>query len=108
PAGVSAILRVSSPTVSIPSGESSYDVEQAGGPALVAACPAGQVVAGTGFNDSVGYVGFVLSFGEFVGGFMYNDAPFSIDVTVQAMCVPGSAAGTTTATQAKQSFERAA
>jgi hypothetical protein len=108
PAGVNAILRVSSPTVSIPSGSSSYDVEQVGGPALIAACPAGQVVSGTGLNNSIGYVGFVLSFGDFVGGFIYNDSSITIDVTVQAMCVPGSAAGTTTATQAKQSFERAA
>lgn len=112
PAGLNAIHTVVSPRVTIPPGESSYDVQQAGGPALVATCPPGQVVVGTGFDDSVGYVAFVESFGTLVGGFMYNDSssPISIDVTVQAMCVPGSASSTAATAGIKEdsSFERAA
>ncbi len=110
PAGVNAVTRVSSPTVSIPSGDSSYDVELGGGPALVATCPAGQVVIGTGFNTSIGFVAFVESFGSFVGGFMFNDSSISIDVTVQALCVAGSASGTnaTSARGESSAFERAA
>jgi len=108
PAGVNTVRSVSSPTVSIAPGESSYDVELAGGPALVATCPAGQVAVGTGVFNSVGSIGFVLSFGSFVGGFIYNDTSITIDVEVQAMCVPGSASGTTSVSAAKRSFERAA
>lgn len=112
PAGLNAIHTVVSPRVTIPPGESSYDVQQAGGPSLEADCPPGQIVVGTGFNDSVGYVAFVESFGTLVGGFMYNDSssPISIDVTVQAMCAPGSASGTaaTSSGLRDSSFERAA
>lgn len=112
PAALNAIHTVVSPRVTIPPGESSYDVQQAGGPSLEADCPPGQVVVGTGFNDSVGYVAFVESFGTLVGGFMYNDSssPISIDVTVQAMCAPGSASGTaaTSLGHTDSSFERAA
>jgi hypothetical protein len=104
PAGINAILRVSSPTVTIAPGDSSYDVELAGGPQLVASCPAGQVAVGTGFNNSIGYVGFVLSFGSFVGGFIYNDSSVPIDVFVQAMCVPGSADGVTSVSAADRAF----
>lgn len=108
--GVNAITDVMSPRVTIPSGQSSYDVEQAGGPSLEADCPAGQAVVGTGFDDSVGSVGFVLSFGNLVGGFMYNDSSISIDVTVEAMCAPGSASGISAASQGEgdSSFQRAA
>lgn len=110
PAGVNTITRVSSPDVTLAPGQTSYEVEQAGGPALVAACPAGQVVVGTGFNNSIGDVDFVLSFGSLVGGFMYNDSSIDIDVFVQAMCVPGGATGTTATTpaEADRAFERAA
>lgn len=68
------------------------------------------VTLAPGWSNSIGYVGFVLSFGSFVGGFMYNDSSIDIDVFVQAMCVPGGASGTTAVTgaEADRAFAQAA
>jgi len=110
PAGANSVQVVTSPTVTLASGDDSYSVAQAGGPSLEADCPAGQVAVGTGFNASVGTVGFVESFGTLVGGFVYNDSPITIEVTVQAMCIPGTASGTvaTSHRQEQDAFARAA
>ena len=59
-------------------------------------CPAGYTVLGTGFNTGgVGTVGFVQSFGFFVGGFFVNNAVIATFVHLQAICgvVPGGELG---------------
>ncbi len=90
--GVSGIQVVKSPDVSIASGDSSYGVQQNGGPALDAQCPAGTTVVGTGFDDGIGSVGFVLAFGSLVGGFVYNDTTITITASVQAFCASSGGA----------------
>jgi hypothetical protein len=108
PAGLAGVQAVSSPAVTLAPGQTSYEVELAGGPALDAQCPSGKVVIGSGFNASVADVGFVLAFGSLVGGFMANESSITVPVTVQAICASTSGASAAAAGQARGSFERAA
>lgn len=84
------VAAVDGPEVTLQPGQSSYQLEQAGGPKMVAACPAGQVVSGVGFNNSVASVGFAESFGTFAAAYFYNDTSIPVPVSVQALCVRGS------------------
>lgn len=95
PAGtVPGIITVDSPKETLPSGTNTFTVDPNG---FEATCPAGYSVLGTGFNDGgIGNVGFVLSFGTFVGGFISNNSGITdTDVYIQAMCgqVAGGSAG---------------
>lgn len=55
-------------------------------------CPAGTTVVGTGFNVSIGNVGFVQQYGTFVGMAMVNDTSIGLTVNAQAICAGGPAA----------------
>jgi hypothetical protein len=88
---VPAIVTVDSPAEVLPPG--TYTDAN-----LVVYCPSGYYVLGTGFNaGGIGTVGFVLDYGNFVGGFISNQssAPISSGVYVQAICgvVAGGSSG---------------
>jgi hypothetical protein len=86
---VPAIITVDSPKEVVAPG-SYTDIN------LNAICPSGYSVLGTGFNaEGVGTVGFVLSYGTFVGGFISNQSSVTITVYVQAICgvVPSGSSG---------------
>ena len=91
--GILSLTTVDSPTVTIPPGDSSYDVDPN---SLEAQCPAGSTVVGTGFNGGIGNVDFVKKFGTLVGGFVHNDTSITIQASVQAICaqLPPGVAGT--------------
>jgi hypothetical protein len=54
-------------------------------------CPAGTAVVGTGFNASIGNVGFAEQFGTFVGVAVWNDTSIAIPINAQAICAGGPA-----------------
>lgn len=60
-------------------------------------CPTGKTVIGTGFNASIGDVGFVKSYTYFAGAFFSNSSSITVDVTVQAICASVSGASTASA-----------
>ena len=80
PAGIANVTVVEGAEVPVASGE-------VGG--ATATCPAGSVVVGTGFNASVGVVGFVERFGSVVGMAVVNDLPVPIAIHAQAICASG-------------------
>ena len=85
------IAVVESPHVVLNPGQSTFDVDPNG---FQAKCPGGETVLGTGFDDgAIGSVGFVESFGSFVGGFIFNNSSIQITVFLQGSCglVPGGA-----------------
>jgi hypothetical protein len=94
PGVVPAIITVDSPKVDVPNGSNTYDVDPSG---FQATCPSGYSVLGTGFDDGgIGNVGFVLSYGQFVGGFISNNSGIDdSSVYVQAICgqVPAGSSG---------------
>jgi hypothetical protein len=49
-----------------------------------ATCPVGSTVVGTGFDTSIGIIGFVLRFGNSVGIAAVNDTSINIDIQAQA------------------------
>jgi hypothetical protein len=62
--------------------------------AWVAQCPAGMRVIGTGFYNSIATIGFVKSYGTFVGGILFNETgATATGVHLQAICaaVPAGA-----------------
>jgi hypothetical protein len=81
--GILGLTTVDSPEVSIPPGSNSFAVNPN---SLRAQCPSGSTVVGTGFNDGIGDIDFVLKFGTFVGGFVHNDTLITIQARVQAIC----------------------
>lgn len=91
---VPGIITVDSPMESIPPGSDTLTVDPNG---FQATCPSGYSVLGTGFNDGgIGDVGFVISFGTFVGGFVSNSTGITDnDVYLQAICgqVAGGSSG---------------
>jgi hypothetical protein len=54
-----------------------------------ATCPAGTTVVGTGFDASIGNVGFAERFGNFVGVAVFNDTTITITIEAQAICGGG-------------------
>jgi hypothetical protein len=55
--------------------------------APVAYCPTGTEVVGTGFYNSIADIGFVESYGSFVGGIYFNNtSTTATGVYVQAIC----------------------
>lgn len=96
PAGqLGSVTEVSSSSLTLTPGETTVD---AGGYGWEAQCPSGDVVVGTGFDaDGVGQVGFVLAYGTFAGGFITNLSSITIQVSVQAVCAPGSSTNLETA-----------
>ena len=87
------IVTVTSPHETLNPGQTTYDVDPNG---FQATCPSGYTVIGTGYNGSAGLTAFVLDFGPFVGGFVYNDTSVQLtSVYVQAICavVPGGSTG---------------
>jgi hypothetical protein len=86
---------VTSQELDLPSGSSSYEV--LGGANWDATCPSGYTAIGTGFDaGGVGTVGFVESYGTFVGGFISNDSGVDDDpVYLEAICayVAGGSTG---------------
>jgi hypothetical protein len=86
---LSGVVSVKSPSLGLQPGQTTYDVDPNG---FQANCPAGQVVIGTGFDaQGVGQVGFVESFGNFVGGFISNESSVAITVELQGLCAPAGA-----------------
>jgi hypothetical protein len=71
-----------------------------------AQCPPGKTVIGTGFNASIGNVGFVKAYGTFVGGFFINDRSININVSVQAICASTDGAVAASRGPARATFER--
>lgn len=56
-------------------------------PNVLANCPPGTKVIGTGFFASIAHISFVKAYTYFVGGFIYNDAnSTATDLYFQAMC----------------------
>jgi hypothetical protein len=84
--GIAGITTVSSPELTLAPGEFSPIGT------LIAQCPAGSTVIGTGFDDGgVTEVGFVQKYGTFVGGFIANETGITVtDISVQAICASGS------------------
>jgi hypothetical protein len=84
--GIAGITTVTSPELTLAPGQDSPIGS------LVAQCPAGSTVIGTGFDDGgVTQVGFVEKFGTFAGGFMWNDTGITVTgLSVQAICASGS------------------
>jgi hypothetical protein len=74
---------VSSGTISVPPGSSTYDVRPSG---WTAECPSGYTVIGTGFEADFGDMWSVTAYETFVGGFGTNDASINADFEVQAIC----------------------
>ena len=84
PSGIASIITVDSPEISLPPGGISGQND------LIAQCPAGSTVVGTGFFDSIANTGFVEKFGTFVGGFMFNNTSVTANhLKVQAICASG-------------------
>jgi len=55
--------------------------------APIAYCPTGTNVVGTGFYNSIADIGFVESYGSFVGGIFFNNTGVTATgVYVQAIC----------------------
>lgn len=102
--GIVALKTVSSPEINLPTNSDTYTIA---GTAFRASCPAGYAVVGTGFNSSVASPGFVLGYGTFVGGFIYNDSGITVKVTVQAICaqVPAGTSVTRSTTGAAKQFD---
>ena len=72
-------------------------------------CPAGMRVIGTGFYNSIATIGFVKSYGTFVGGFLINETGVTATgVHLQAICaaLPAGASYAKLSTSAKRDFER--
>lgn len=93
PAGVvPALVTVDSPQITIPAGQTSYDVLPTG---FEATCPTGDSVIGTGFNAGIGKADFVIAYGTFVGGFIENSTTIPIQAHLQAICgqVTGGSSG---------------
>jgi hypothetical protein len=91
---VPQIRIVSSPVLALAPGETTYGATAGGN--WEAACPSGYTAIGTGFNDgAVAQVGFVLSYGSFVGGFIANNSSITVNVSLEAMCgvVPQGSVG---------------
>jgi hypothetical protein len=86
---------VTSQELDLPSGSDSYTA--LGGANWEATCPSGYTAIGTGFDaGGVGTVGFVESYGTFVGGFISNDSQVDDDpVYLEAICayVAGGSTG---------------
>jgi hypothetical protein len=81
---VSGVVSVKSPQVTLQPGQTTYDVNPNG---FQATCPTGQIVIGTGFDaEGVGQLGFVESFGNFVGGFISNPSSVPVTVELQGLC----------------------
>jgi hypothetical protein len=79
PPGVLGLLTVNGARRNYPPGES--------GGAPTAECPPGYTVVGTGFNGPFPVTGgFVLKFGNFVGGFFANESLVTVEGYVQAVC----------------------
>jgi hypothetical protein len=77
--------------------------------AFNAYCPAGTRVLGTGFYNSIATVGFVKSYGTFVGGVFFNETGVTAnDVHLQAICaaVPAGAVAARSAVSARREFDR--
>ena len=90
PGVVPGLITVDSPQETISSANPYTDLN------LRATCPSGYSVVGTGVNDGgVGDIGFVISYGTFVGGFISNLTSVSVQVYVQAICgqVAGGSSG---------------
>lgn len=100
PAGIANVTEVNSADVPVAPGD-------VGG--ATAACPAGSVIIGTGFDTSVGNIGFVLRFGNLVGLAALNDTPIPIVISAQAICASGpgvSTPATLRSVSSAGSFER--
>jgi hypothetical protein len=97
--GIAAVKIVSSPTISIPPGETSFDVAPG---TFQATCPAGMTAIGTGYDSVIGEMTEVQIFGGvLVGGFVINNSSITISpVSVQAVCAQ-LPAGTPVATAAR-------
>lgn len=90
---VPAIVTVDSATLTLQPGQSSYDVDPTG---WLAQCPSGYSVLGTGYLAAAfDEVAFVINYGSFVGGFIYDNGSIASQVHVQATCgqVPGGSSG---------------
>jgi hypothetical protein len=81
------VVEVNGPEITLPPGGDNVNVND------YAACPAGDVVIGTGFSNSVMSVGFVLSYHTFVGGFIYNDSSIAAQYNWQAICAKTAGSG---------------
>lgn len=83
PAGLVDIRAVSSSTISVPPGQTTYDVAPSD---WQANCPSGYTVIGTGFSANFGDMWSVESYDTFVGGFGSNSASVPADFSIQAIC----------------------
>ena len=89
--GLAGVTIVQSAEIDVPSGMSAYEVNPDG---LVARCPAGKVVIGTGFNGGEDWWS-VSNYGPFVGGFFVNKSPITFtNVQVEATCASVGASTT--------------
>lgn|GEM_PF-1232981 len=68
--------------------------------AIEAVCPPGYAVVGTGFYAGIADVGFVLSYGSFVGGAFVNETGIVLEPTVEAICARNSQGGATSSSAA--------
>lgn len=102
--GIAQITEVRSPMLTIPDGDSSVDV---GGQNWEATCPPGYQVIGTGFDDGgIGQVGFVESFGTFVGGIVFNSNGVGVsDTGVELEAICAKLAGANAASAARSASQ---
>jgi hypothetical protein len=103
---VGQITTVISPKETLNPGQSTYDVDPSG---FQANCPSGDTVVGTGFDAAgVGTVGFVESFGTFVGGFISDQSSIPISgVLIQAMCANAPQGATASSAATSRPVEEA-
>lgn len=99
--GILALRSIDSPSVHLNVSQSTYDVNPNG---FRAQCPAGWAVVGTGFDSTVGHIGFVKAYGTFVGGFIYNDSSIPIDVSLSATCANVPSASISAAPRSKRAY----
>jgi hypothetical protein len=86
--GTGETFTVDSGEITLPPGATTSDVLGLGN--FKAQCPADTTVIGSGFAGPVaGDVGFVMKFGNFVGGWMVNRASIPVTVSLQAICSYG-------------------
>jgi hypothetical protein len=79
-AGIATVTSVRSGQVSVAPGTVG---------SATATCPAGTALVGTGFNASIGNVGFVERFGNATGIGVLNDRTITIQIEAQAICASG-------------------
>jgi hypothetical protein len=89
--GLSNVVEVESPDLTLAPGQTTLDV---GGYGWRAQCPTAMHVIGTSFGAGIGNQDYVKSYGTFVSGFAHNDSNITTSgFYVQAICANVASTG---------------